>query len=149
MTWGQRKRFADGKVSIPYGRFLGYQKGANDLPEIVEEEAAIIRLIYQLFFYGKSPSAIASYLTDEGIKTLGGKTIWRSKTIEIILSNEKYKGDALLQKKFTVDFLTKKSKVNEGEVPQYYVANRRPAIIEPEVFDLVQYELKQRKLRPE
>lgn len=60
-------------------------------------------------------------------------------------ANEKYKGDALLQKKFTVDFLTKKSKVNEGEVPQYYVANSHPAIIEPEVFDLVQYELKRRK----
>lgn len=145
VTWGQRKRFADGKVSIPYGRFLGYQKGANDLPEIVEEEAAIIRLIYRLFLYGKSPSAIASYLTDEGIKTPGRKTIWRSKTVESILSNEKYKGDALLQKKFTVDFLTKKSKVNEGEVPQYYVANSHPAITEPEVFDLVQYELKRRK----
>lgn len=87
VTWGQRKRFADGKVSIPYGRFLGYRKGENDLPEIVEEEAAIIRLIYRLFLYGKSPSAIASYLTDEGIKTPGGKTIWRSKTVESILSN--------------------------------------------------------------
>ncbi len=97
------------------------------------------------FLYGKSPSAIASYLTDEGIKTPGGKTIWRSKTVESILSNEKYKGDALLQKKFTIDFLTKKSKINEGEVPQYYVANSHPAIIEPELFDLVQYELKQRK----
>ena len=59
--------------------------------------------------------------------------------------NEKYKGDALLQKKFTVDFLTKKQKVNEGEVPQYYVTNSHPAIIEPELFDLVQYELKTRK----
>lgn len=60
-------------------------------------------------------------------------------------ANEKYKGDALLQKSFTVDFLTKKSKLNEGEVPQYYVANSHPAIIEPEIFDLVQYEMKQRK----
>ena len=60
-------------------------------------------------------------------------------------ANEKYKGDALLQKSFTVDFLTKKSKLNEGEVPQYYVANSHPAIIKPEIFDLVQYEMKQRK----
>lgn len=145
VTWGQRKRFADGKVSIPYGRFLGYRKGENDRPEIVEEEAAIIRLIYRLFLYGKSPLAIASYLTDEVIKTPGGKTIWRSKTVESILSNEKYKGDALLQKKFTIDFLTKKSKINEGEMPQYYMAHSYPVIIEPELFDLVQYELKQRK----
>ena len=65
--------------------------------------------------------------------------------VENILTNEKYKGDALLQKRFTVDFLTKKQKINEGEVPQYYVANSHPAIIPPEVFDLVQYEVKQRK----
>ena len=64
---GQRKRFADGKVSLPYGHFLGYQKGPDNLPEIVEEEAVIVRLIYRMFLYGKSPSAIASHLTDEGI----------------------------------------------------------------------------------
>ena len=73
------------------------------------------------------------------------KARWSASTVESILTNEKYKGDALLQKKFTVDFLTKKQKVNEGEVPQYYVTNSHPAIIEPELFDLVQYELKTRK----
>ena len=66
VTWGQRKRFADGKVSLPYRRFLGYEKGPDELPVIVESEAVIIRLIYRLFLYGKSPSAIATYLTDEG-----------------------------------------------------------------------------------
>ena len=137
VTWGQRKRFADGKVSLPYRRFLGYEKGPDGLPVIVESEAVIIRLIYRLFLYGKSPSAIATYLTDEGIPTPGGKKVWRAKVVESILTNEKYKGDALLQKKFTVDFLTKKQKVNEGEVPQYYVTNSHPAIIEPELFDLV------------
>lgn len=145
VTWGQRKRFADGKVSLPYRRFLGYRRGENGLPEIVPEEAVVVRLIYRLFLYGKSPSAIANYLTDEGIPTPGGKTKWRSKVVESILTNEKYKGDARLQKKFTVDFLTKKQKVNEGEVPQYYVENSHPAIIEPEIFDLVQYEFKQRQ----
>lgn len=145
VTWGQRKRFADGKVSLPYKRFLGYAKGPDGLPVIVEEEALVIRLIYRLFLYGKSPSAIASYLTDEGLPTPSGKAVWRASVVESILTNEKYKGDALLQKKFTVDFLTKKQKVNEGEVPQYYVANSHPAIIEPEIFDLVQYELKRRK----
>jgi DNA invertase Pin-like site-specific DNA recombinase len=137
VTWGQRKRFADGKVSLPYGRFLGYKKGKDELPEIVEEEAVTVRLIYRLFLYGKSPSAIASYLTGEGIPTPAGKRNWRPNTVESILTNEKYKGNALLQKSFTVDFLTKKSKLNEGEVPQYYVANSHPAIIEPEIFDLV------------
>ena len=145
VTWGQRKRFADGKVSLPYKRFLGYTKGPDGLPEIVPEEAVVVRLIYRLFLYGKSPSAIAAYLTDEGIRTPSGKPVWRASVVESILTNEKYKGDALLQKKFTVDFLSKKQKVNEGEVPQYYVTNSHPAIIEPEIHDLVQYELKRRK----
>lgn len=146
VTWGQRKRFADGKISLPYRRFLGYRRGEDGLPEIAPEEAVIVQLIYRLFLYGKSPSAIANYLTDEGIPTPGGKTKWRPNVVESILTNEKYKGDARLQKKFTVDFLTKKQKVNEGEVPQYYVENSHPAIIEPEIFDLVQYELRQRQL---
>lgn len=145
VTWGQRKRFADGKVSLPYKRFLGYAKGPDGLPIIVEEEAQVVRLIYRLFLYGKSPSAIAAYLTDEGIPTPSGKAVWRASVVESILTNEKYKGDARLQKKFTVDFLTKKQKVNEGEVPQYYVENSHPAIIEPEIHDLVQYELQTRK----
>ena len=145
VTWGQRKRFADGKVSLPYKRFLGYAKGPDGLPEIVPEEAVVIRLIYRLFLYGKSPSAIASYLTDEGILTPSGKAVWRASVVESILTNEKYKGDAILQKKFTVDFLSKKQKVNEGEVTQYYVKDSHPAIIEPEIHDLVQYELKKRK----
>ncbi len=59
--------------------------------------------------------------------------------------NEKYKGDALLQKKFTTDFLTKKQKVNEGEVPQYYVENSHPAIIDPLEFDMVQAEMSRRQ----
>lgn len=145
VTWGQRKRFADGKVSLPYKRFLGYKKGPDGFPQIVEEEAIIVRLIYRLFLYGKSPSAIAIHLTDEGIPTPGGKAKWRPNAVESILTNEKYKGDARLQKKFTVDFLTKKQKVNEGEVPQYYVTNSHPAIISTELFDLVQYEFKRRK----
>ena len=96
-------------------------------------------------WYGKSPSAIASYLTDEGIPTPSGKAVWRASVVESILTNEKYKGDAILQKKFTVDFLTKRQKINEGEVTQYYVKGSHPAIIEPEIHDLVQYELKKRK----
>lgn len=87
VTWGQRKRFADGKVSLPYGRFLGYKRGENGLPEIIEKEAQIVQLIFRLFLYGKAPSAIAAYLTGEGIPTPGGKTIWRSKTVESILTN--------------------------------------------------------------
>ena len=81
---------------------------------------------------GKSSSFIAKHLTKSGIPTPSGKKNWQSSTIESILTNEKYKGDARLQKKFTTDYLTKTMKVNEGEVPQYYVENSHPAIIEEE-----------------
>ena len=145
VTWGQRKRFADGKVSIPYGRFLGYRKGPDNLPEIVPEEAEVVRLIYRMFMSGKTPATIAKTLTAEEILTPAGYTKWKPDTVLSILTNEKYKGDALLQKKFTVDFLTKKQKVNEGEVPQYYVENSHPAIIAPTEFDAVQAEIQRRK----
>ena len=145
VTWGHRKRFADGKVSLPYKRFLGYRKGADGLPEIMPEEAEIVRQIYKQFLEGKSYYAIAKNLTDRGIPTPAGKEQWHIRTIGSILTNEKYKGSALLQKKFTVDFLTKKTKVNEGEVPQYYIEESHPAIISPEEFELVQAEMAKRK----
>ena len=143
-TWGQRKRFSDGKVSVPYKRFLGYDKGENDTLKINEEEAVIVRLIYQMFLEGHTPYSIAKHLTAEGIPTPGGKEKWGATTVKSILTNEKMKGDALLQKTYTTDFLTKKKKVNEGEIPQYYVENAHPAIIEPSVFERVQLEMQKR-----
>ena len=145
VTWGQRKRFADGKVSLPYKSFLGYRKGADGLPEIVPEEAETVRLIYKLFIGGRTVNYIANHLTQSGIPTPRGKAKWNTSTIESILTNEKYKGSAILQKKFTVDFLSKKMKVNEGEVPQYYVEHSHPAIIDPEEWEQVQKEFQLRK----
>lgn len=137
VTWGQRKRFADGKVSMPYKRFLGYEKGEDGMPKIVESEAELVRLIYRLFMEGKTTSAIARNLTDNGIPTPGGKKKWQVATVDSILTNEKYKGDALLQKRFTVDFLQRKLKPNQGEVPQYYVEGSHPAIVDPDEWDHV------------
>ena len=145
VTWGHRKRMADGKVTLPYGRFLGYERGEDGMPQIVEKEAEIVRSIFRMFIGGKTFSAIAKYLTDHGIPTPGGKKIWQVATVRSILTNEKYKGDALLQKGYTVDFLTKQRKVNEGEIPQYYVKNSHPAIIAPDEFDAVQVEIERRK----
>ena len=145
VTWGMRKRFADGKVALPYKHFLGYRKGENGLPEIVPEEAATVTLIYQLFMEGKAPSYIARFLTSCCIPSPAGKPTWRPETVKSILTNEKYKGDAILQKTFCTDFLTKKTKVNEGEVPQYYVENSHPAIIAPDMFEAVQLEMARRK----
>ena len=145
VTWGQRKRFADGKVSMPYKRFLGYEKGKNGQPVINKKEAETVRLIYKLFLQGKTAAGICKHLMEQGIPTPTGKTKWSQTTVMSILQNEKYKGDALLQKKFTVDFLTKKTKVNEGEVPQYYVEGSHPAIISALDFDMVQAEIARRR----
>lgn len=145
ITWGQRKRFSDSKVSMPYKRFLGYRKGADGTPEIVPEEAEIFRDIYRMFISGKSASAIAKILTERKVATPAKKEKWQTQTVESILKNEKYKGAALLQKSFTVDFLQKKTKDNEGEVPKYYVENSHPAIIDPEEWEKVHLELARRK----
>lgn len=145
VTWGQRKRFADGKVSLLYKQFLGYRKGEDGFPEVVPEEAVIVRRIYTRFVEGLTPVAIAKELTADGVPTPAGKQRWQTSTVESILKNEKYKGAALLQKCFTVDFLTKKKKVNEGEVPQYYVEHSHEPIITPEEFDKVQTEFERRK----
>ncbi len=98
-----------------------------------------------MFIEGKTLNAIANILMSKNIPSPSGKQIWRTSTIESILTNEKYKGSAILQKKFTVDFLQKKMKVNEGEVPQYKVEESHPAIIQPEEWELVQLEMKRRK----
>jgi len=148
VTWGKRRAFEQGKVSLPYKRFLGYEKGEDGRPQIVESEAKTVRLIYTLFLQGKTINYIARHLTAQRIPTPGGKEKWAVSTIQSILRSEKYKGEAILQKKFTTDFLTKTSKINEGEVPQYHVQDSHPAIVTIEQFDLVQAELERRQKIP-
>ncbi|MFA7190398.1 MAG: recombinase family protein [Sphaerochaetaceae bacterium] len=109
------------------------------------EQAETVRLIYKMFLEGKTTQGIANYLMEHGILSPAEKKTWRSSTVASILTNEKYKGDALLQKRFTVDFLTKELRVNNGEVPQYYVENSHEAIIAPEEFETVQEEMARRK----
>ena len=145
ITWGQRKRFADGKASVAFGRFLGYDRGPNGEFVINEEEAKVVRLIYKLYLEGKTNLLIAKILTDKGIPTPGKKKKWADSTVNSILQNEKYVGDALLQKSYTTNYLTGEKKVNEGEIPQYYVKNNHEPIIERKIFDLVQAEVARRK----
>lgn len=144
VTWGHRKRFADGKIMVPYSALLGYKKGEDGNLAIDETEAPIVRRIYARFLQGATPQTIAKELTADGIPTPRGKTVWSPSTVGSILANEKYKGDALLQKSFTTDFLTKTMKVNEGEVPQYYVTGNHEPIINPDTWDAVQAEVARR-----
>ena len=145
-TWGQRKRFADGIMSLGYSNFLGYKKGANpgDM-EIVEEEAVIVRRIYDEYLAGKSPGQIAKDLTADDIPTPAKKIKWHPSTIISILHNEKYRGDAKLQKSFTTSFLDHKTQKNTGQLPIFYVSQNHPAIIRPEVFEMVQEEFRRRE----
>lgn len=148
VRWGRRKSFADGKVTLPYGHFLGYEKGPDGRPAIDPDQAALVRRIYRMFLTGYSFSNIANTFTQEGIPVPGYKgDKWHPGTIKSILTNEKYRGDALLQKSYIEDFLTKRQVKNKGEVAQYYVTGSHEAIIDPETFELVQAEIAARKGR--
>ena len=125
--------------------FLGYDRGENGEFVINPEQAEIVKIIYGEFLKGFSFKAIARKLTEMGIKSPKGKDVWNESTVKSILTNEKYKGCALLQKHYTADYLTKKIVRNDGAVPQYYVKDCHEAIIEPETFDRVQDELERRK----
>jgi site-specific DNA recombinase len=145
VTWGKRVSFQKGKVSFAYDSFLGYKK-ENDKLVIDEDQAVIVKMIYRMFLAeGKSILSIAKYLTSQNVKTPTGKsTKWVYGTIQSILTNEKYKGDALLQKRFTDNYLNHSLIKNTGQIPQYYVENNHPAIIDKEMWDFVQIELEKR-----
>jgi len=143
VAWGIRKRFADGKFSLPYKNFLGYQKGADGYPEIVEEEAQIIRYIYKLAVDGKSANAIANLLSTNNIPSPSGKPSWDSSVVRSILTNEKYAGNAVLQKTFTSDFLTKKKKINNGALTKYIIENSHEPIIPIDIYEDVQCSINQ------
>ena len=118
MIWGKEQSAREGKVSFHYKNFLGYRKGEDGQPEIDPEQAAIVRLIYEKFLAGDSYSTIAQYLMEDGIQTPAGKEKWSESTIRSILSNERYKGDAVINKTFITDCLSKKVQVNKGEPPK-------------------------------
>lgn len=163
VTWGIRKRFADGKVSMPYKRFMGYRRGEDGIPEIVEAETKIVRGIFRRFLEGATSTMIAKELNEAGIpcpackNRLGEDEIgaeqadrkkarWSASTVESILTNEKYKGDAILQKTYCTDYIQKTFVENDGsEIPKYYAQNSHPAIVSAEVFDLTQMEMEWRK----
>ena len=145
IRWAVNKKFEQGRFSLPYKCFLGYDRGEDGLPVINEKEAETVRTIYTKYLAGDSPDAIAHYLDEKGIPTPRGLKKWSIGTINSILRNEKYAGNAILQKHYSIDFLDKKSRINNGEVPKYHITDSHPAIVSQEEFDLVQLELENRK----
>ena len=144
VSWGKQKAYAEGKVAFQYSKLLGYQKGADGKPEIVPDEAETVHLIYELFLDGLSFTRIKNALESKGKLTAMGNQIWSESNIKSILKNEKYVGDVLLQKTFTVDCITKKVVKNNGERPMYLVTNHHAPIIDRDTFNRVQQELARR-----
>lgn len=144
-TWGIRARFRRGQMHINTNRFLGYDKDKEGKLVINEQQAAIVRRIYDEFLDGVSPDIISGRLNAEGVPGVCGKPRWSNSTIYSILRNEKYKGDALLQKYITDDYLNGRTLRNDGRVEQYYVKGSHEAIIPAERWEVVQLELDRRQ----
>lgn len=144
-TWGIRKRFEQGKFSVNTRKFMGYDSDESGNLIVNEEQAKIVWMIYEKYLCGRNYFVIARELNEAGIPGRNGKVNWIASTIETMLHNEKYKGDALLQKTYTVDFLTKKREKNQGQIAQYYVENNHPAIVKPEIWEAVQLKEQRRR----
>ena len=141
---GFQYRYQQGQITVNHNRFLGYTKDEKGQLIIDPDEAVVVRRIYREYLEGASLQQICRGLEADGILTGAGKKKWRPESVKKILQNEKYIGDALLQKTVTVDFLTKKRVKNEGHLPQYYVENSHEAIIPKELFLQVQEEIHRR-----
>ncbi|GAB6084979.1 recombinase family protein [Alkaliphilus crotonatoxidans] len=142
IQWGYKRKFERGDDFV--GKMpMGYKRINNEWI-VVPEEANIIRKIYQLYLGGSTLQQIKEYLEEHQIKTATGKKTWATAVIQKILKNEKYKGDSLLQKTYTEDFITGKKSKNVGQRERYYITNSHPAIITAEIFDKVQEEMSKR-----
>ena len=143
--WGIRSKFKKGISHLNASGIMGYAKGEEGELVVDPEQAEVVKRIYQMFLEGFTPSHIAMILNEEGVNGVKGRPAWHASIVSGMLQNEKFKGDALLQKTYTVDFLTKKTAKNTGQVEQYYVTDSHPAIIDPETWEVVQMEYDRRR----
>ena len=144
VRWGIRQAMKEGKAAINYRYFYGYRKGEDGRPEIIPEQAEIVRKIYDLFLSGTPIRGILEYLNVNSIPNISGELQWAKNAVNSILTNEKYCGDVLLQKTYIDDCINKKVKKNTGQLPMYLVQNHHEGIISRETFDAAQAELARR-----
>lgn len=144
VSWGVRQSFKNGNVPMQYARLLGYRKGHDGNAEIIPEEAEVVKEIYRCYLDGMSMNLIADRLNEKGLTTKGGSSPYRKMVVQRILTNEKYTGDALLQKTYVTDCITKKMRKNNGELPMYLVKNHHEPIISRSDFNRVQEEMARR-----
>lgn len=143
VKWGIQKRMKNGTYSLRF-KMLGLRKGDDGNPYIVADEAEVVRALFRMILDGASLGQLKDFLESNNIKTPEGKDVWSISVIRYMLSNEKYVGDVLYQKTFRTDCISKKAKVNRGEVTRYLISNNHPAIIDRDTFNLVQAELARR-----
>ena len=144
VRWGKRQAMKEGKAIINYKHLYGYRKGADGRPEIIPEQAGVVRKIYDLFLSGTPIRGILEYLSANKIPNISGESQWAKNAVNSILTNEKYCGDVLLQKTYIDDCINKKVKKNTGQLPMYLVQNHHEGIISRETFDAAQTELARR-----
>ena len=147
VSWGVRQSFKNGNVPMQYARLLGYRKGHDGNAEIIPEEAEVVKEIYRCYLDGMSMNLIADRLNEKGLTTKGGSSPYRKTVVQRILTNEKYTGDALLQKTYVTDCITKKTRKNNGELPMYLVKNHHEPIISRSDFNRVQEEMARRSAK--
>jgi hypothetical protein len=141
VKWGIHKQYERGNIkSIPSGKFLGYDKDEDGNLVINQEQAVIVRRIYQEFLAGYGCYQIAKRLSEEKVPMAYGGKGWCASHVRKVLVNEKYKGDTQFQKTYNTCCLTKKRAKNQGELPKPYVEDTHPAIIEKLIWELVQLE---------
>ena len=144
VRWGIRQAMKEGKATIQYRYLYGYRKGDDGKPEIIPEQAEVVRKIYDLFLSGTPVRGIQEYLNANSVPNINGEPKWARSAIDSILTNEKYCGDVLLQKTYIDDCINKKVKKNTGQLPMYLVQNHHEGIISRETFDAAQAELARR-----
>ena len=144
VRWGIRQAMKEGKATIQYKYLYGYRKGDDGKPEIIPDQAEVVRKIYDLFLSGTPVRGIQEYLNANSVPNINGEPKWARSAIDSILTNEKYCGDVLLQKTYIDDCINKKVKKNTGQLPMYLVQNHHEGIISRETFDAAQAELARR-----
>ena len=144
VRWGKRQAMREGKATIQYQKLYAYRRGEDGRPEIIPEQAEVVKHIYNQFLMGASLRMIKTKLEADGIPNVAGDTAWTLSSIRSILSNEKYCGDVLLQKTYISDCISRKVIKNTGQLPMYLVQNHHEGIVSREIFDAVQVELARR-----
>ena len=145
VTWGIEKAYREGNIHYRFHQMLGYRTDENGQPYIVEEEAEIVRFIFREYAAGRRSTEIAKALTAMGAKRRNGSTEWTRNHVYQVLQNEKYVGDAILQKSYTVDCITHERKKNSGQKPKYLIQDCHEPIIDRKTYDTVRLELEKRK----